>query len=169
MSELVAGIDPGKKGGWAVFDLSSGELIRAGRLWFDNPEAIYDNLKGCSEILIERAQAAPAQGISTAFEYGRGFGRAETAAIMTGADIYYCGPAWWKGKLAISSDKTKATEKALRLIPGLRQFMGSDGDDGVAEAALIGSVLLSKKLYGELLANNEKRVKPKKKKTSFRL
>ena len=167
--KLVAGIDPGKSGGWAVFDCDTGQLIEAGRINHDDMPALARALTGCEEILIERAQSSNQMGVSSSFEYGRNFGRIESVAILTGADIYYCASSWWKGKLAVSPDKELAIAKAIRTIPGLKNYVKYKADDGVAEAALIGTVLLSNKLFQQLEANNIKRAKPKKKKVSYRL
>lgn len=167
--KLVAGIDPGKEGGWAVYDCLSAKLIEAGRIKFDKPDLLARALDGCEEILIERAQASNQMGSSSSFEYGRSFGRIESIAMMTGANIYYCASSWWKGKLAVPVDKKEAVELALRRVPGLSLYVKLASDDGVAEAALIGRILLNDKLFAELAINNAKRSKPKKKRPVFRL
>lgn len=172
MVYLVAGIDPGKKGGWAIFDRQGRKLIKAGPLLFDDPRELYFTFYHVKAILIERAQAAPGQGVSTAFEYGRGFGRAEAAAMMTGAQILYVAPAWWKGKLAISADKKKAVAQALKIIPGLEEYVYKAKHEGIAEAALIGSILTDRNLTEQVIANNSKREAAKTRKRtrpSFRL
>lgn len=164
---LVAGIDPGKKGGWAVFDRPSGRLIKAGPLLFDDPGDLFDNLRNVRVILIERAQSARDQ--ANQFEYGRGFGRTEAAAMMTGAVVHYTAPAWWKGQLGISTDKKQAMAKALAKIPGLDKYVYLQKHEGIAEAALIGSILTVRKLADKVELNNERRLKPKRKRPSFRL
>ena len=167
----VCGIDPGKGGGFAIFNYV-GTLIIAGPLDFDKPNLLTEVLIdfGVREILIERAQAAPKQGISTAFEYGRAFGRTEAACMAAPkADIYYCAPAWWKGKLAVPADKSLAQEKALKKVPYLEKFVTLQKHNGIAEAALMAQVLLDDRLFQELVANNKIREKPKKKRPSFRL
>lgn len=166
---LVGAIDPGKKGGWAVYDRATRTLIEAGRLDFDDPMKLARQLTGCEEILIERAQASAQMGVSSSFEYGRGFGRIEAAAMSTGAVIYYCAPAWWKGRLAVPVDKEKAVLLALKRVPELSPYIRLKSDDGVAEAALMGQILLSNKLFSELELNNKKRTAPKKKKNTYRL
>lgn len=166
---LIGAIDPGKKGGWAVFDRDTKELIGAGRLDVDRPYNLVTDMGDCRVILIERAQASSQMGVSSSFEYGRGFGRIETAAMMTQATIYYCAPAWWKGKLAVPVDKNKAIIVAIRRVPGLQEYIRLKSDDGIAEAALMAGILLNKRLYSELKVNNAKRVAPKKKRPSYRL
>jgi hypothetical protein len=166
----VAGIDPGKNGGYAIYHLESLDLVEAGRLIFDNPGALYAALTELRvvEILIERAQGAPGQG--NQFEYGRSFGRTEAVCMLVpNVKIYYCAASWWKGKLNVPVDKELARQKALRAIPNLGDFVKKMGDHGPAEAALIGRILLDAKLYAQLIDNNEIRLKPKKKKPVYRV
>jgi hypothetical protein len=166
----VAGIDPGKTGGYAIYYVNDRELVDAGRLDFDNPDKLYDALEyyAVSEILIERAQGAPGQ--ANQFEYGRSFGRTEAVCMLQpDCEIYYCAAVWWKAKLHVSTDKKIARQQALDKIPGLAPFCKLEGDHGVAEAALIGRILLSETLHAELLVNNQNRLKPKKKRPVYRL
>ena len=169
MTYHIAGIDPGKSGGFAIFDRRVRRLITAGPLLFDDPGDLHKELAyyDVREILLERAQSAPGQG--NGFEYGRGFGRTEAACLMTPAKLYYVAPVWWKSRLSVPVDKGEAIAKALSLIPGLEKHVTLKKHDGIAEAALIGSILLNRKLTDEVYANNEKRLKPKKKRVSFRL
>lgn len=166
---LIGAIDPGKNGGFALFDTDTGKLVEAGRLQFDNPRYLYMKFFECTEIIIEEVHGSSNQGQSQAFEFGRAHGRAEAAAMMTGADIYYVSPQWWKGKLAVSTDKKKATDKALKLIPGLNRFVKLAKDDGAAEAALLGLFLIRPELRKEVTRLTDKRARPKKKRVSFRL
>lgn len=166
---LVGAIDPGKSGGWALYNRTDRDLLLAGRIIHDNPLIVTEAMAGCRIILIERAQASNQMGKSSAFEYGRTFGRIECAAMATGATILYCAPVWWKSKLAVPTDKKAAVEKALKTIPGLDRFINLASDDGVAEAALIGQILIRRPLYEQLVKNNEARQKPKRKRPSFRL
>jgi hypothetical protein len=163
----VAAIDPGKAGGYAVY--YGQDLYSAGLIDFDDPRALYRALAGCDDIVIERAQAAPAQGISSAFEYGRSFGRTEAVAILTEAKIYYVAPSWWKGKLSVPADKKLALETALKRVPGLSKYVWLTKHNGIAEAALMGKLLIDGELFSELVKNNEAREKPKRKRTSYRL
>ncbi len=165
----IAGVDPGKQGGWAVFHRETKELQRAGRVKFDDPVDFYESLHHCDEVIIERAQASAQMGASSVFEYGRGFGRLEACLMIRDIKIYYVGSQWWKGKLGVATDKKKAVQQAIVRIPGLSKYVKLASDDGVAEAALIAQILLNPNLTAQLIANNEKREKPKRKKISYRL
>lgn len=172
-SEFVCGIDPGKTGGYGIFELQTEKLAYAAKFNFDKPELLHADLVrfGVTEILIERAQAA--KGDRGQFEYGRAFGKAEAACLISGAKLFYCAPVWWKSRLSISTDKAKAYHEAVRRWPSLEFYAppgprgGLDEVHGVAEGCLIGSCLLSQKLYGELTKNNAARVKPKRRRPSF--
>lgn len=166
----VAGIDPGKTGGYAIYYVNDRKLVDADRLDFNDPYKLFAALKyyDVAEIIIERAQGAPGQ--ANQFEYGRSFGRTEAACMMLpDCEIHYCAAAWWKAKLHVSTDKKQARQKALRVIPELAPFCKLEGDHGVAEAALIGTIFFSETLYDELLVNNQNRLKPKKKRPVYRL
>lgn len=172
-SEFVMGCDPGKTGGYGIFNLHSEELVFAAPLDFDRPQDLLFDLSrfNVTEILIERAQAAP--GDAGQFEYGRSFGRTEGACLCSGARVLYCAPVWWKARLSVSTDKTEAYNRAMTRWPGLAKWAkpgprgGLDRVHGIAEGCLIGSVLLSAKLYAELTKNNAARAKPKRRKPSF--
>lgn len=173
-STFVCGIDPGKTGGYGIFELFSGELIFAAGFNFERPQDLLFDLSrySVSEIVIERAQAA--KGDAGQFEYGRAFGRAEGAALCSGAEVLYCSPVWWKSRLSVSTDKGEAYALAVRKWPELKRWAppgprgGLDKVHGIAEGCLIGSTLLSQKLFDELTKNNAARVnKPKRRKPSF--
>lgn len=169
----VCGIDPGKTGGYGIFNSITGALLSAGPLKFDDPKDLFDSLERWNviEILLERAQAAP--GDANGFEYGRSFGRTEAACFMSGAKIYYCGAAWWKARLNVPTDKTRAYGMALKRWPALEFFAppgprgGLDAVHGTAEACLIGSILCDDTLMAELVKNNAARVKPKRRKPRY--
>lgn len=159
----VAGIDPGKTGGVAVF--VDNKLRWAEPLQFDRPGRLYDTLTKyeVEAVIIERAQAA--KGQANQFEYGRGFGRTEAAAMMSGAEVRYVAPQWWKARLNVPVDKREAYHLACQLFPTL-YFLAPPGPQGgldlvhgVAEAALIGSILCDDRLSAESDKNNDARLR----------
>lgn len=172
-STFICGFDPGKTGGYGIFDLKNSELAFAAPFNFERPQDFLFDLSrfNVTEILMERAQAA--SGDAGQFEYGRAFGRAEGAALSSGAAVLYCAPVWWKSRLSVPVDKGRAYDMAVKRWPDLKRWAppgprgGLDKVHGVAEGCLIGSCLLSEKLYGELTKNNAARVKPKRRKPAF--
>jgi hypothetical protein len=175
MSSLcVAGIDPGKSGGWAIINYTTGRMVDGGPLDFVNCDRKLNaalQAWNVEDVLLERAQSAP--GDAHAFEYGRGFGRTEAAVELAGCRRLYCAPSWWKGKLSCPVDKRKAYALAEKLFPDLPFFAntGPKGalDTGTAEAVLIGSILIRSNLRAELEKNNAARAKPKRRRVEFRL
>lgn len=163
--KCVMGIDPGKTGGFGIFDMATGDFVSAGPLVFGDARKLYDKIVqyDVAEVLFERAQAA--RGDAGQFEYGRSFGQSEGAAMVAGAKLYYCAPQWWKARLNVSTDKARSYAKAVSLWPELEWLAppgarGGLGEvHGIAEACLIGSVLTSERLFRELVKNNDARIK----------
>lgn len=129
------GIDPGLTGAAALMDANGGlvnvfdlPVIRDGALaWIDAPtfhqeldlsmdraSALYGNL----ESWIERAQATPQMGRSSAFNYGVGFGSV-LGMLMSRAmfPLNLITPSKWKGALGLSKDKNASRDKAKLLYP----------------------------------------------------
>lgn len=148
--------------------------MAGGPLAFEEYEApLFEALQewDCPDTLIERAQSA--QGDSGVFEYGRTFGRTEAAVVLAGCSIWYCAPAWWKGKLGCPVDKKRAYALAFETFPEL-PFFANNGprgglDTGTAEAALIGSVMAKPHLRAQVEKNNAARVKPKRRRVRYEL
>jgi hypothetical protein len=168
-SNFVAGIDPGKTGGWAIVDIAGRRLVAGGPLNFEAYDLqLFDALNawGVEDALIERAQAA--SGDAGQFEYGRSFGRTESAIVLASCNIWYVAPSWWKGKLGCPVDKKGAYALAERIFPNLSLFAnnGPRGglDTGTAEGALIAHVMARPSLRAEVEKNNAARIKSKRRK-----
>lgn len=174
-SRYVAGVDPGKTGGWAIVDVEARCLVAGGPLDFPGCDrGLFEALQvwGVPDVLVERAQAAA--GDAGQFEYGRSFGRTEAAITLAGSRIWYCAPSWWKGKIGCPVDKRKAYAMAEDLFPdlGLWANNGPRGglDTGTAEAALIAYVMARPSLRVQVEKNNAARQKAKRRKrVDFRL
>ena len=165
----MGGVDPGKTGGWAIVDIKGRRLVAGGPLNFDGCDReLFEALQvwGVEDVLLERAQAAA--GDAGQFEYGRSFGRTETAVQLAGATRWYVAPSWWKGKLGCPVDKKGAYALAERIFPdlGLIAHNGPRGglDTGTAEAALIAHVMARPSLRAEVEKNNAARLKAKRRK-----
>lgn len=174
-SDFVAGVDPGKTGGWGIVEISKRRLVDGGPLNFDGCDAqLFDALQrwGVEDVLLERAQAA--KGDAGQFEYGRSFGRTESAITLAGSRILYCAPSWWKGKVGCPVDKKGAYALAEKLFPNLA-FFANNGprgglDTGTAEGVLLAYVLARPSLRAEVEKNNAARVKRKRRRrVEFRL
>lgn len=165
-SRYVAGVDPGKTGGWAIVDCEARRLVAGSPLDFEGCDVrLSESLEawGVEDVLLERAQAA--KGDAGQFEYGRSFGRTEAAITFAGCRIWYVQPAWWKGKIGCPVDKRRAYAHAEELFPNLA-FYANNGprgglDTGTAEAALIAYVMARPSLRTQVEKNNAARQKAK--------
>jgi hypothetical protein len=156
------GIDPGKKGGWALLD-KGGTIIDAASLNLADLRDFAKAVDEADEIGLERAQAAPEQGHQ--FEYGRGFGRLEGVimAVRSLDDVLYLAPAFWKSRMGVTADKARTVQSAIRLMPELRLYENRLGNvpDGIAEAALMARCVMSEATREQVRTNKAARVRQK--------
>lgn len=143
----VIGIDPGLTGAIAVVDhdgallaLSDLPIIRDGKLsWVDGGRLqsfLIDTLTGRSaRALVERVQAFPKQGRSSAFNFGVGFGSILSVLQARHIAIELVTPASWKRAMGLTNDKQASLDKARLLFPGADLPFAKH--DGRAEALLL--------------------------------
>jgi crossover junction endodeoxyribonuclease RuvC len=148
---IVAGIDPGIRGGAAVVRVAGGaaprlidvidipvtgsgarERVDAGalRAWLlgHKPQHVY----------VERAQALPKQGSSSGFKYGRAVGAIEAVIACCEIALTVVEPATWKKAYRLrGGDKEGGRQRALQLFPGAHALFARRKDHGRAEAVLI--------------------------------
>ena len=121
---IFIGIDPGKTGG-------IGWLRGGAALAEKMPETerdVWERLKGDSGDLpidfavIERAQPMPKQGVSSAFNYGVGYGGLRATLIALGIPFETVHPGKWQRALGCLSrgDKNVTKRKAQELFPSLK-------------------------------------------------
>lgn len=143
----IIGIDPGITGGIAVLDqdgalqaLSDLPIIRDGKLsWVDGGRLqsfLIDTLTGRSaRALVERVQAFPKQGRSSAFNFGVGFGSILSVLQARHISIELVTPQSWKRAMGLTNDKCVSLDKARLLFPGAD--LPFSKHDGRAEALLL--------------------------------
>ncbi len=143
MNYSVIGIDPGAKGGLAL--LTKEGVIEYSLMpntvhgivaWFD---AAINGCQSLPVVVIERAQAMPKQGITSAFNYGRHFGTFEAIATCYSLPYHEVRPAAWKKDMGLNAAKIDSIKLCQRLFPSVNLI--PDGcrtaKDGIAEAVLI--------------------------------
>jgi crossover junction endodeoxyribonuclease RuvC len=98
---------------------------------------------------VERSQASPQMGVSSAFAYGEGFGILEGILAALGVPLRPVMSWQWKRGLGLikpgsrtlgrneARDKRPALHLARRLYPGLAPMLKREKDNGRAEALLI--------------------------------
>jgi hypothetical protein len=143
---LTLGVDPGLKGGLALLD-ASGRRPRLVAL-ADMPADVdglhqllrSDPWRRATTACVERVHSSPQMGVASAFTFGRGLGRIESAlAGVEGLRVATVAPNAWKPSLRLSggsANKRGSIELARRLWPEMAQEIRNDGR---AEAALIGA------------------------------
>lgn len=138
----ILGVDPGQSGGIAL-------VGRDGALLFAEAMPVLHNTVPTIDVqalgrlmhghhprmaFVERAQAMPRQGLSSAFNYGVIFGSILTALADLGIGYEFVSPAKWKREAGLSADKREAVDRVRQLYPS---FPVKRSEDGIAEAILI--------------------------------
>ena len=142
MCNVRIGIDPGKKGGFAV--LIDGKVWKA-EVW-DDVEFV-DTMRQVSQMrtvaraAVEKVGARPGQGISSMFSFGKSAGFIE--GVLAAFDIPYqlVPPQKWKSEFGLNSDKQKSIEVCHKLFPDVDLLATprcKKPSDGKAESILIG-------------------------------
>lgn len=141
---IVIGIDPGKKGGVCYSNLKNGtfEAIQMP----ESPKDLYDYLLTRTrdidtEIYVENVHAMPGQGVTSMFNFGKGFG--EILGVCAALDICVelVSPQKWKRAVLSGTEKDKAAAiefvqreyPMINLVPGRCRVP----QDGIADAVCI--------------------------------
>ncbi len=141
------GLDPGVSGAFAAIDdagqviaLHDLPIIRDGRLAFvDAPELVGHMIAARngrpSRILVERVGPMPAQGVSSTFAFGVGFGSLLAACRYIAQPLELVTPATWKRALGLPREKRASLDRARLLFPTAELHLAKH--DGRAEALLL--------------------------------
>lgn len=147
---IFIGIDPGKKGGLSVIN-SEGTVLYSEEMLLTpgnkelNSKLMHEVLSSMLQIaksgfcVIEKSQAMPGQGVTSMFNYGRGYG--ELIAVLKILKVPYeeTHPVKWKkGFSLMKKDKNFSIDKAMQLFPE-QSFETPRGRkmDGKAESLLM--------------------------------
>jgi len=147
---IYIGVDPGKKGGFAVIEQGiSGQQTIEVYPW-DDSEFVHkmrmlaedDDIRNAGIIAaVEKVGAMHGQGVTSMFSFGRSLGFIE--GVLSGCWISYqlVPPNVWKKSFSlIGKDKQASIETCKRLFPGIN-LLPSDRcrkeSDGEAESALL--------------------------------
>ena len=147
---IYIGVDPGKKGGYAVIEQGiSGQQTVEVYPW-DDSEFVHkmrmlaedDDIRNAGIIAaVEKVGAMHGQGVTSMFSFGRSLGFIE--GVLSGCWISYqlVPPNVWKKSFSlIGKDKQASIETCKRLFPGIN-LLPSDRcrkeSDGEAESVLL--------------------------------
>jgi len=142
---MILGIDPGLSGGVALLARDGGLQFAEAMPTLRNAVPTVDvgqlgewmRLHAAGAVVfacVERAQAMPRQGVSSAFNYGCVFGSMVTALAGLGIGYELVAPAKWKRAAGLGAEKRQALDLVRQLYPRL---LLKRKDDGIAEAILI--------------------------------
>ena len=146
----IMGIDPGLKGGVALWDgrnLVAFEVpsLKAKSRGMELDLAMLADLLDvlCPDVdhaFIERVSSRPQEGSASAFKFGDVSGALRGLLVGRRIPITRTTPSKWKREMGLGAAKDAAMARASELFPAyVTQFYGPQGGkkDGVAEAALI--------------------------------
>lgn len=142
----VLGIDPGINGALALIDTDDWTLAI-----IDMPRepgrASKNAVSGTGvarafdaarpdHTIIEDVWSSPQQGVTSAFNFGRGLGILEGAASARSM-VTKIRPQEWKAATRTPKDKNEARRRAMQLFPTAYDLFQRVKDDGRAEAAIL--------------------------------
>lgn len=148
---IYVGVDPGKKGGFAViyYDLSGRQhvdvfpwdddvFVREMAGWRDDFVA---QESGGAVACVEKVGAHPGQGTVSMFSFGQSYGFILGVLAALGIGVQLIPPGTWKKEFSlIGKDKAASIEVCKRLFPGVN-LLATDkcrkDSDGMAEALLM--------------------------------
>lgn len=150
----ILGIDPGLSGGLCIIENDNIYDLRPMPIYeLKNKKALHTaNLKliinEADIIIIEDVHAMPKQGVTSSFNFGKGFGIIQGICIGLGKEIKLISPMKWKKEMGVTSDKGTSIEKALQINPDINLMAtprSRKPHDGMAEAFLIAKYYLMSK------------------------
>lgn len=149
------GIDPGKKGAFAVID-SYADLITVEKSVTPHDLTTLCKQYRPNHVFLEKAQAMPGQGVSSMFAYGQGFGELIGALTALGIAHTLIRPSQWTKAMHLgtagSEPKKRSAESFARLFPThVEKIRLRSGrmHDGVVDAALIATYGVRHVLSGQ--------------------
>lgn len=134
------GIDPGKKGGFAVLEETNPVILaHFEKDLFLEVISWLSKEQVKTRCCIEKVHAMPKQGSVSMFTFGEGFGWLKGVLDMAEISYQEIPPQKWKKEFGLNSDKQKSIEVAKQLFPktNLVPQGGRVPSDGLAEALLM--------------------------------
>ena len=141
----VIGIDPGISGAIAKYNPSKASLdiwdmpiLEVNKKKTISPYLVANILKeAAAPVYIEKVAAMPNQGVTSMFNFGKGFGVILGAAAGLGLQTTQVRPQQWMKALQLQKGKDANRERACELFPQYADMFSRKKDDGRADAALL--------------------------------
>jgi crossover junction endodeoxyribonuclease RuvC len=147
---LILGIDPGLDGALAFFRVSDGNLsvvdmptveVKRGKKSKREIEpatlARWVTYGLVTHVVVERVNASPQMGVTSAFSFGRSMGVIEGIIAARSLPVTYVQPAVWTKVMRTREGKDGSRLRAIELFPNYGQLFARKKDDGRADAALL--------------------------------
>lgn len=142
---IYIGIDPGKKGAWAVLQEDVAPVVCP---WDDT--FFISDLHGIMALAhergdgvmacVEKVGAMPGQGVTSMFNFGKSAGFIEGVLSALGIPYQLVTPQRWKKEFTLHNSKQKSVEVCKRLFPDVSLLPTPRcrvASDGMAEALLM--------------------------------
>ena len=146
---IVIGIDPGISGAIARYNSSEASAATQLIIWdmpilevnkkkTISPYLVANILKeAAAPVYIEKVAAMPNQGVTSMFNFGKGFGVLLGAAAGLGLQTTQVTPQQWMKALKCQRGKDANRQRACELFPQYADMFSRKKDDGRADAALL--------------------------------
>lgn len=148
--KYILAVDPGLTGGLALysenelhtFEIPTIQIKVNGKnkkdIDLDELSRLIDSWsKDIKFVVIEKVHAMPGQGVTSMFNFGKGYGRLEGVIKANFLPLEYVTPQTWKKKLGVPADKKLSRLRASELFPNNSDQWCKAKWDGRAEAAMI--------------------------------
>lgn len=157
LPSTVLGIDPGKTGAMAVFELQGGDYRLEDCVDFNEKEIIsyLHDLTGDTEAFLENVHAAPGQGVVSMFSFGENFGWWRGVLSAVDIPVTLVAPQSWSPRMLGGNPKYRSSnKKEISLEEARKKFTPSffcrKKDNGRADASWIGAYAIQYILGGSV-------------------
>lgn len=142
---IYIGIDPGKKGGYAIIkqDACLDDLIICkafdAETFILDMKALSSQSKSC-RCCLEKVGAMRGQGVTSMFSFGSQYGLLQGVLRTLNISYQEILPKRWKGEFGLNNEKKKSVEVCKRLFPFISLLPTERSrvdSDGMAEALLM--------------------------------
>lgn len=143
MAARILAIDPGISGAYAFLDhdggfISAGELPRFAKMLDGISLTSLVKTRQPKQIVIEKVNSMPGQGVSSTFTFGTAYGVCIGVACSFNVPIAYITPTKWKTHFRLTGkDKDASRELAIRLYPDAAELLTLHKHHGRADAILL--------------------------------
>ena len=139
---VYIGIDPGKKGGYAIIDdvHHTVEAYPWDDMEFVRKMVEYSECGMSVMVCVEKVNSMPGQGLVSTFSFGKAAGFIEGVLTACGLSYQLVSPRVWKKSYGLDSSKQKSIDVCQRLFPDVNLLATERSrvpSDGKAESLLL--------------------------------